>query len=352
MESELIQRFREVSQQVQSMRVAIRATLLQPAGSSSAQTGLRQLATQAPEVFFEGAMSLLETSAGSSDAANIHARLLGCPEFLIELTRPHRFSHAKLLALCLGFIKVVERLDIFLADLLPHRFEDKYQLPHTLVARILDILNEISTGPRLVLLLGHLANHPDPVVAERAVVLMGRRICNAAWSQRYLMAADEGVRAGAVESLWGRDTTAARTAMWGFVKDPSHRVVGNALLGLHLLGERSVDELATNMLDDARPPFRSTAAKVLGQIGKQEYTSHLVKAAADCDPTVRLEAKRALVTIRLPILRQQEAAAEALPPAPTICHETIVETCAETLDNAPDPPYYQIRLDGKHTSTR
>jgi hypothetical protein len=349
MESELVQQFREVSEEVQSMRLAIRTTLHQPAGSSVVQTGLYHLAIKTPEVFFQAAMSLLEATANSSEATNVYPRLLACPEFLIELTRPQRFSHAKLLAMCVSFIRIATRLDIFLADLLPHRFEDKYHLPPAVIARILDLLNEISTGPRLILLLSHLANHPDPMVAERAVVLMGRRICNASWSQRYLMAADNDVRAGAVESLWGRKTPAARSTMWGFVKDPSHRVVGNAIMGLHLLGESGVDELATGMLDDARPPFRSAAAKVLGQIGKPEYTDHLLKATADSDPAVRLEAKRALVAIRLPILRQQEAGAEALPPAPTIGAEPVSETPAETPDRARDPHLYHLWLDRKHT---
>jgi hypothetical protein len=184
------------------------------------------------------------------------------------------------------------------------------------------------------------------------VVLMGRRICNASWSQRYLMAADDDVRAGAVESLWGRKTPAARNTMLGFVKDPSHRVAGNALMGLHLLGESGVDELATGMLDDARPPFRSAAAKVLGQIGKPEYTEHLLRAAADSDPTVRLEAKRALVAIRLPMLRQQEAEAETVPPGPAIDAAPVSETPAAAPDEAHDPHIYHLWLNGEHTPSQ
>ncbi|SPE29194.1 hypothetical protein SBA3_1510020 [Candidatus Sulfopaludibacter sp. SbA3] len=350
MQGELEQRLREVSQEVRTTQACLRSILREPAGSVSLRTGLHDLANKAPDAFFEAGFSLLESTVDSSDVSIPYARLLSCPEFLIELTRPGRFNRAKLLDLCLKFIRVAKRLDIDLADLLPGRSGDKYQLPRPAIARILDILNEISAGPRLVLLLSHLTTYPDSDIAERAIVLMGRRICNANWPQRFLTSSDEGVRASALESLWGRKTPAARTALWGCVKDPSDRVVGNALLGLHTLEEDGVDELTAGMLRDARVPFRSTAARVMAQVGKPEYAGHLMQATSDCDAAVRLEAKKALATLRRASLRRQ-AAAEAASVPPAVPEPPVAKAPPKAEESDADLVPIHIRLDGKYLSS-
>lgn len=362
--NELADRLEDNRCAVQATKVAILSAVHQPVGSVTGRTALAELASHNGELFFEAALGLLEEMPDSPERAAMYGRLCDCPEFLIQLTRPDRFSKSKRLNLCRNFIQFDKRLDIRLADLLPHRRDDTYRLPPETIAGILDILNEISTGPRLVLLLNHLTDHPDQMVAERAVVLMGRRIQNSSWSQRYLMASDGGLRASAVESMWGRKTPAARTALWGCVNDASHQVVGNAVFGLHLLGEGGVDEIVTGMLDDARPPFRSTAAQVMGKIAKEEYADVLVKATTDTDPNVRLEAKRALVNIRRPIRRQELAAAMAQPTPPPVPEPPVPvppvpeaplpepplpEAPVETPKSAPP---FEIHLDGHYTTTR
>ena len=376
---------------LQAAKVAILSAVHQPVGSVNGRTALAQLAAQDCELFFEAAFELLENMPDSSaECATAYCKLCDCPAFLIQLTRPDRFSKSKLLEICRHFIKFDKRLDVRLADLLPHRYEDVYHLPPESIAGILDVLNEISAGPRLVLLLNHLTDYPDPVVAERAVVLMGRRIQNSSWSHKFLTAHDEGMRASAVEAMWGRKTPAARTALWGCVNDTSNKVAGNAVLGLHLLGESGVDEIVTGMLGDTRPSFRSTAAELMGRIGRVEYAELLVNATTDADSHVRLEAKRALVNIRRPIRQQETAAAAALPvppdthppvgapeppapvpfvselpvPKPAVpvapVHDLSVPGAPAPEPPAPEPPaepsqpeyLFEIHLDGRHTGTR
>ena len=385
MEAELAQRFIERKQAIQTTRIAIRSAIGQAAGSIGARTALRELAARDSELFFEAALSILDADPGGEDPSNPSARLCECPEFLIQLTRPERFSYAKLLEMCRRLIRFDPRLDVRLSDLLPKRHEDKYRLNPLALARILEVLNEISVGPRLVLLLTHLTDHPDVKVRAKAIVLMGRRICNSAWPHRHLASSEAGIRASAVEALWGRNTPTARTALWDCVRDAHQQVAGKALFGLHLLGESEVGKLAADMLDDERPPFRSTAAEVMGKIGSADFTAPLMKAATDSDATVRLEAKRALVIIRQPI-RQQEslAAAEAreaalnapptpphapatpnAPPTPPPAETTPPpeETTPPPEETTPPPaleqlaepvrmPDFNLRLDGRHTSTR
>jgi hypothetical protein len=350
METELARRSQESKGAVYAMQVAISSVVRQAAGSATAREVLHDLASRDQELFFDGAMALLDSLEFSSERTAVYQSLGECPEFLIQLTRIDRFSRSKLLELCSNFLKVDTRLDVHLADILPRRYEDKYGVPPATAARILDILNEISVGPRLVLLLSHLTKHPDPEVAEKAVVLTGRRISNTSWQQRHLTSNNEGVRAAALEAMWGKNTPAARNVMWGHARDSSHRVAGNALIGLHKLGETGVREIVTGMLDDARPPFRSTAVKVMGQTGDEHYTEPLVRATMDSDSGVRLEAKRALAAIRRPILRQQELAAQAALAAPP-------EPPQEAVVPPPEEPRqedvgmdFRIRLDGRHTS--
>jgi hypothetical protein len=362
---------------IEGAKIAILSAVHQPVGSVNGRTALAQLAAQDGERFFEAALEILERMPDSStERGTVHSKLCDCPAFLIQLTRPDRFSRSKLLELCRNFIQFDKRLDVRLADLLPHRHEDSHHLSPDSIAGILDVLNEISAGPRLVLLLNHLTDYPDPVVAERAVVLMGRRIQNSSWSQRFLTAQDEGMRASAVESMWGRKSPAARTALWGCVNDTSSQVAGKAVFGLHLLGESGIDEIVTGMLDDTRPSFRSTAAEVMGKIGREEYAELLMKATTDIDPGVRLEAKRALVNIRRPIRQQEAAAAAALPDLPVseppvlalplespaldlpVPEPPVLATPLESpapelpLETPRREPQFEIHLDGRYTGRR
>jgi hypothetical protein len=73
-----------------------------------------------------------------------------------------------------------------------------------------------------------------------------------------------------------------------WLNDTDNRVVGNAFLGLHLMGEPAAARQAEQMLLDARPNFRRAAAWVMGRIGKPEFVKSLARAAQeDEDPGVR-----------------------------------------------------------------
>jgi hypothetical protein len=235
----------------------------------------------------------------------VYTRLFGCPEFLIELVRIGRFSDGDLLPRCSDWMTIDRFLDVRLARLTPGRHEDPFGLSPETIVRVLEVLNRISSGPRLILLLNHLKNHPNQFVAEKATVLVGRRICSAPWVNQRLASTDARIRAGAVEGLWGREMPTARELLWRHRQDENSRVAGNALLGLHFLGEASVPELAKEMIHDDRPPFRRTAAWVMGQIGEPEFVEPLTAALADGEAGVRLSAERALAMIRQGVPAEQ-----------------------------------------------
>ena len=74
-------------------------------------------------------------------------------------------------------------------------------------------------------------------------------------------------------------------------------MAGNALVGLHRLGEPAVSQLAQRMLQDSRPIFRTTAAWVMGKIGGPEFIECLRQAVGDRDKLVRETAQSALTAI-------------------------------------------------------
>ena len=303
---------------VQALVASMTAALASSENSEQARRAFQEASAAVPEIFFEAGCRFLESVADSPQRAKAYNSVFGCPAFLIELTRRERFSLPKLVEICRDLVAIDKRFDIRLAHLLPGRSEDRYRLEPEAVARILEVLNEVSAGPRLILLLSHLTNHPHPSVAEKATILMGRRVCNSGWSQRRLESEVPEIRAGVVQGLWGRNSSEARHTMRECLKDSSERVAGNAVFGLHLLGEADVPQLVENLMADERPPFRATAAWVAGQIGEPQYAELLMRAKDDSEASVRLAAKQALVKLRQEARLAEEAPktepAETQPP--------------------------------------
>jgi hypothetical protein len=206
-------------------------------------------------------------------------------------------SRKELMEVCQKWMALDSQLDVKLARLTPGREAGAGQLPAETVVRILDVLDGISPGPRLILLLNHLTRHPNRRIAAKATLLVGRRLRNQDWVARQMENQDGRVRASVVEGLWGVSTAAAQSHLWASLKDKNNRVVGNALIGLHQLGESGVNEFVKRMLEDPRPPFRWTAAWVMGKIGAAEFVESLERAKEDKEAHVRNAAERALEVI-------------------------------------------------------
>ena len=259
-----------------------------------------RIAARLPRGFGAAALSLLEANQDPGARRKIYQQLLECPEFLIRLMQPGGFSRAHLVEICRELLTLDPTFDVRLARLTPTRWQDDSPLDEDGVLQVLDILNEISPGGRLILLLNHLTRHPNRHIASKATLLIGKRLRNQDWVDRQLESRDERIRANVVEGLWNVATPAARRCLWKGLNDKNNRVVGNALLGLHQLGEHTVLEFVKRMIEDPRPPFRWTAAWVMGKIGGEEFIESLERALQDPDEQVRRSAQRALSAIRSP----------------------------------------------------
>jgi HEAT repeats len=287
----------ELSAREREVRQQLRAAL-DPRGKNTDPAGaIRAIAAKSPDEFFPAAISTLESKTDPQARRRLYVRLMACPEFLGGIVRPGRYERARLVEIC-AFLMTIGDFDIRLARLIPGRDEDASGLDPETVVHILDLLNEISPAPRLILVLSHLATHPDERVASKATLLIGRRLRNPDWVASQLDCDDARVRASVTEGLWGVATPASRATLLSCLQDENNRVVGNAIVGLHLTGDARAAGLAKEMLGDERAEFRATAAWVMAKIGgaslERQFADVLREALEDPDASVREAAHHAL----------------------------------------------------------
>ncbi|MFN7999260.1 MAG: HEAT repeat domain-containing protein [Bryobacteraceae bacterium] len=222
------------------------------------------------------------------------------PEFLEYLSDASLFTRAETLELCARLIRLESLLDVKLARQLPRYGSDDSLLDPEFVVAFLDILDRISPGGRLIPVVSHLTQHANERIRSRAALLLGRRIRNPRWVERHLNAEDARFRANVVESLWGVETVDAREILQDCLADPNNRVVANALIGLHMLGDRRAAACVTRMLRDDRAAFRRSAAWAMGKMGLPEFEDLLRATLNDPDEEVRSTVERALEVFRKP----------------------------------------------------
>jgi HEAT repeats len=290
---------RELTAEERKVEAALRHALL-VLDKRSSPGSIRAIAAESPEEFVAAALAMLESKSDRGDQHRLYMGLVESPDFLVLLLQPGRFDRPRLLDVCRGLKEIDDLLDVRLARLAPGRHENAYGLPPEVVLRLLDILHVISSGPRLIQILGHLTRHPDERVASKAALLIACRLRNHDWVRTQFESPVPRVRANVVEGLWGVDTPFARKWLWDALKDENCRVAGNAILALHLLREPEAGKLTEQMLGDVRPEFRRTAAWLMGKLAKPEFAECLKEAAGDEDPRVREAVARALEVFRKP----------------------------------------------------
>jgi HEAT repeat protein len=126
--------------------------------------------------------------------------------------------------------------------------------------------------------------------------------------RKRLQEVDARVRANAVESLWGTDSTSARAVLKEASRDHHHRVAANALVGLHRIGAYDVTASLQKMAQGEDPMGRAAAAFAMGQILNADFKPVLESLLKDPSPQVRSQALRSLIRMkRQPKLGEVEA---------------------------------------------
>ena len=277
----------------ETIRAALDSTLDRFGQNDLAQQFLQCIAAKEPDLFFAAAMDRLR-AASAPGQGKLSLRLLDLPEFLLQLVSPERLSRQELVEVCQQLMQHEPLLDVKLARLLPGRQAAAQALDSATAVRLMDVLDTISPGPRLNMIIGHLTQHADRRIASKAALLIGRRLHSPAWVGAHLDSPDPRVRANVVEALWGERTALALKTFRACLRDDNNRVVGNALFGLHLAEDREAGPRSQQLLHDPRTEFRQTAIWVIEKTRDPRSITWLEAAQADDHPDVRRAAQKAL----------------------------------------------------------
>ena len=160
--------------------------------------------------------------------------------------------------------------------------------------RAIQLLNQLGNSSVLVPWLRSLTNHPDERIQSKAVKLLCELRPNVALVERQLKSSDARVRANAIEALWAAPSREAATVFREALSDSSHRVVVNALVGLHACNSDDAFESLAKLCKHPEPMFRAAAAWGIGRIGDRRGIPALTELASDPSPIVRARAVRVL----------------------------------------------------------
>lgn len=272
---------------------------------------IRRLAEEYPESFSVSAIRHLELAPHSAadrfitilllqDGSLFNILLLQYRSLFERVSDPTETSRPRSLKLFRLLLSVDPSLDVKLARMLPDRsglnHDDACRGPRA--GRIIDILDQTSQGRRLLPVIGHLINSPDPSICATATLFVGRRLKSPDWAERQLQHPDNRVRANAVESIWGLDTSPARHLLDRCVQDASSRVAGNALVGLHMIGTPGILDDLNRMARDTKFEFRATAAWAMGRMLDPSFIPSLNDLMKDENSRIRKLALQALLSIR------------------------------------------------------
>lgn len=163
---------------------------------------------------------------------------------------------------------------------------------------IIDLLEVISEGDRLVPNILKLLKHPSPKVRSKAALFVGSRTQNVAWATSRMQESDGRVRANIVESLYGMNSDVVHQIFRNHVHDDDNRAAGNAVLGLYQLGDPAAIPLIYEMARHAQPKFRNTCAWVIARTIDPRFLPLLAELIQDPDEIVRSQGFKALAELK------------------------------------------------------
>ena len=160
-------------------------------------------------------------------------------------------------------------------------------LPQAVTDRILDIVDSVSEGPRLVPVLMQIYRSANAHLRARLALSIGRHHRNKDWLEDRMRDIDPRVRANAVEANWNQTDDAALTLFNSALRDPHHRVVGNGAVGLYNVGDIRSLRVFGELLGHPEPSWRATGLWVVGHLHELRFQSRVEALAGDSDLCVR-----------------------------------------------------------------
>jgi hypothetical protein len=248
-----------------------------------------------PEAFYRNAIALLKNTDESRGFQHLVVLLVSNGLLVRALCDPS-LSREQATALGRAATRANPMADVELArGLADSSAQPDGPVQNEAAPRLMEILAEISDGSRIAPSLMRLMRHSNPYIRSKAVLMIGRGNLSVKWVRGRLSEADPRIRANAIEALWGVKSPEAQVLLHFALADGNNRVVGNALLGLHLLGDCSAIPEIVKMAGNESPLLRATAAWVMGESGDPRYAEVLVRMLVESNTTVR---KSAFVALR------------------------------------------------------
>ena len=138
----------------------------------------------------------------------------------------------------------------------------------------------------------------DDRIKSRAVKLFCELRPNNSQVARQMLDEDPRVRANVIEALWNSNAPEAAAIFKVAASDPNHRVVGNALVGLHWQGDPSALPKMIELCQSPDVLFRSAMAWSLGAIRDERGIPALQSLSKDPSVIVRKRALRSLLALQ------------------------------------------------------
>ena len=258
-----------------------------------------------PEVFYRTAIEILRKDAGSRAVQYLVALLISGGLLFRALCDPS-LDRERATALARQARLGDPMVDIRLAGQLADSNSSDGAVAPGMAERLLEIVDRISDGNRLLPSLMRILRHDNPYLRSKAVLMIGRGGRSLSWVRKRLQESDARVRANAIEAIWGVDTDQARELLDWASNDGNNRVIGNALVGLYRMGESSSLARLAKMAGHDSPAFRRTAAWAMGETGDPRFSELLGRMIADDNADVRKSAFAAVRRIREAMVRITE----------------------------------------------
>ena len=302
--------------------------------SAMSKRDLRRMLEKDGAWFLQASCRVLKASSEGPGAVYLMELLWSNPVLVSGLIEPTLLPLDTAIRFAKRWVEYDSMLDIKLLHMgFPSEATTVQNVDIVRAKRVLAIVNELPACRHILLPLVNLLHSPDPKVRSKAASLYGRTSQNGDWVRKRLADMDPRVRANSVESLWGIDSSSARTVLREAARDQHHRVVANALVGLHRIGAYDVTASLQKMADGAEPMGRAAAAFAMGQILNTDFKPVLESLLKDDSPQVRSQALRSLIRLK----RQPEPGEEDLAAGTT---EPTGDPVPEKATDAtpPEPP--------------
>jgi hypothetical protein len=257
---------------------------------------LRERRDQDPASFQSAAMESLIQSEDSPATRQLVTILHENSDLLPRIVDPNLLELEPAVRLILALRRTDPQTDIRLIRLI---MPGAKPVTHAVTDRILDLIDAVCDGPKLIPLLMQLYRSAPNHVRVRLAIAIGRHHRNRDWIYERLRDPDPRVRANTVEVFSGERSPEALEVFRLGLSDNDPNVIANAAIALHRAG--SVEALAPiglRLASHEAPDFRVAAARAMGFTRDARFQHILARFVKDGDPQVRRSAFQALNEIK------------------------------------------------------